>query len=497
MLGLWYILNEEIILPFLMLYGITIKKEEDFLMEKIKEFFKLEERNTNIKTEVLAGLTTFLAMAYILPVNMNILGTAGVPAGGVFFATALASAVACLIMGLVANYPVALAPGMGINAFFTYNVVLADNSIGWRGALAAVLISGILFLIVSVTGIRRKVINAVPQGLKYSVGAGIGFFITFIGLKNMGIISRDLATLVSLNEDGLSNPAVLLGLFGLVVVVILYAMGNKFALIISIVTTAVVGVILGLIGVNFMPELTTDSVGFFEDVGKTIFAPFRGGFVELFNSPSALFIIFVFLFVDFFDTAGTLMAVGNQAGLINEDSELVGGDRALLADAIGTIGGSFLGTSTVTSYIESSTGIEQGGRTGLTAVTVGILFLLSLLLYPFMNVFLGVFIGLDPITNAAIVYSPVTAMALVMVGALMVTQLKNIEWDDKAILVPAFLTIVFMIFTFSIAEGIAVGFVFYPIIMVFTKRAKEVNPIMYILMAVFILFFVLKGLGLS
>ncbi len=456
-------------------------------MEKVKQFFKLEERNTTIKTEILAGITTFLAMAYILPVNSGMLNEAGVPFGGVFFATAVASAIACLIMGLVANYPVALAPGMGINAFFTYNVVLFGfDGVGWRGALAAVLISGILFLLVSVTGIRRQVINAVPQGLKFAVGAGIGFFITFIGLKNMGLVVGSPATLVELGD--VSHPAVLLGIFGLILVVILYSMGNKFALIIAIATTAIVGLILGAIGVGTMPAFSTDfSVGFLDEVGETLFAPFRGGFAELFSHPSAWFIIFIFLFVDFFDTAGTLMAVGNQAGLINDDSELVGGDRALLADAIGTVGGSMLGTSTVTSYIESSTGIEQGGRTGLTAVTVAVLFLVSLLIYPLLSVVTGVF---DPATG--VVYSPVTAMALVMVGALMVTQLKNIEWDDKAILVPAFLTIVFMIFAFSIAEGIAVGFIFYPIIMIFTKRAKEVNPIMYILMVVFILFFALQ-----
>ena len=453
----------------------------------IKKFFKIEERNTSIRTEVLAGLTTFLAMAYILPVNSGMLSGAGVPFGGVFFATAVASAMACLIMGLVANYPVALAPGMGINAFFTYNVVLFGfPGVEWRGALAAVFISGILFLIVSVTGIRRAVINAVPQGLKFAVGAGIGFFITFIGLKNMGLVVSSPATLVQLGN--IAHPAVLLGIFGLVLVIILYSMGNKFSLIIAITATAVIGLLLGAFGVSTMPTFSTDfSVGFFGEVGETLFAPFRGGFQELFSHPSAWFIIFIFLFVDFFDTAGTLMAVGNQAGLINEDSELVGGDRALLADAIGTIGGSMIGTSTVTSYIESSTGIEQGGRTGLTAVTVGLLFLISLLIYPLLSVVTGVF---DPVTG--IVYSPVTAMALVMVGALMVTQLKNIDWGDKAILIPAFLTIVFMIFTFSIAEGIAIGFIFYPIIMIFTKRAKEVNPIMYALMVVFILFFALQ-----
>lgn len=456
-------------------------------MEKVRAFFKIGERKTSIKAEILAGVTTFLAMAYILPVNSGMLNQAGVPLGGVFFATAVASLIACLVMGLFANYPVALAPGMGINAFFTYNVVLYGfPGVEWQGALAAVFISGVLFLIISVTGIRRKVINAVPQGLKFAVGAGIGFFITFIGLKNMGVVVDNPVTLVQLGDLG--HPAVLLGLFGLFLVVALYAIGNKYSLIIAIAATAVLGLILGWIGVPNMPAYDgTTTQNLWNDVGETLFAPFKGGFAQLFSNPLSWFIVFIFLFVDFFDTAGTLMAVGNQAGLINEDSELIDGDKALLADAVGTIAGSLLGTSTVTSYIESATGIEQGGRTGLTAVTVAGLFLVSLLIYPLLSIITGIY---DPVTGA--VYSPVTAMALVMVGALMVSQLKNIDWNDKAILIPAFLTIVFMIFTFSIAEGIAIGFIFYPVIMIATKRAKEVNPIMYILMGVFVLYFLLN-----
>jgi len=454
-------------------------------MESIVSFFKIEERGSTLKTELLAGLTTFLAMAYILPVNSSMLGQTGMPVAGVFFATVMASMIAAIIMGWIANYPVALAPGMGINAFFTYTVVFAYG-LSWEAALGAVLISGILFLILSISGLRKMIIDAIPQGLKFAVGAGIGFFITFIGLTNMGVIVGDPATYVALGD--LTEPAVLLGLFGLILVVILYASGNRFALIISIITTAVIGLILAQIGVSNMPSMAGGQEGLFEGASETFLAAFRG-LGELFSLPQAAFIIFTFLFVDFFDTAGTLIAVGNRAGLMDDNGELKDGNKALMADSIGTVSGALFGTSTVTSYIESSTGIEQGGRTGLTALTVGFLFLISLIAYPIIGIFTGV---VDPDTGME--YSPVTSMALVMVGALMVSQLKHIDFDDKPLLISAFLTIVFMIFTYSIAEGIAVGFIFYPIAMFFAKRHKEINPIMYFLMAFFILFFVLDAI---
>ncbi len=454
-------------------------------MEKVTQFFKIRERGSTMKTEILAGLTTFLAMAYILPVNSQMLSQTGMPIAGVFFATVMASMIAAMIMGFVANYPVALAPGMGINAFFTYTVVFGYG-LSWEAALAAVFISGVLFLILSISGLRQMVINAIPQALKYSVGAGIGFFITFIGLKNAGIVVSNPATFVALGD--LSHPAVLLAIFGLMLVVILFVRGNRFALIISIFVTAVVGLLLGAIGVEHMPAFAANQEGLFAGAGETFFAAFRG-FGELVRTPQAIFIIFTFLFVDFFDTAGTLIAVGNRAGLIDDNGDLVDGNKALLADSVGTVAGSLLGTATVTSYIESSTGIEQGGRTGLTAVTTGILFLLAILIYPLISVVTGIY---DPITDK--VYSPVTAMALILVGALMVTQLKNIDFDDKPVLIASFLTIVFMIFSFSIAEGIAVGFIFYPIAMFASRRHKEVNPVMYVLMFIFILYFVLMAI---
>ena len=459
-------------------------------MEFLKTYFKIEERGSKIGTELIAGLTTFLAMAYILPVNSLMLSATGMPIGGVFFATAVAAAIATLIMGFFANYPVALAPGMGLNAFFTYTIVFSYG-LSWQAALAAVLISGILFFIVSISGLRKMIINAIPQGLKFAVGAGIGFFITFIGLTNAGIIVSNPATFVALGN--LEHPTVLLGVFGIVLVVILYSIGNKFSLIISIAVTAIIGLILGALGVDMMPAYNAGEMGgLFSGTKETAFAAFSG-FGELFNHPEVFGIIFALWFVDFFDTAGTLMAVGNQAGLVDDKGELVGSDKALIADSIGTMSGALLGTSNVTSYIESATGIEQGGKTGLTSVTVGVLFLLSLLIYPLLSVVNGVVVGFNDFGDA-IVYSPVTSMALVMVGALMITQLKNINWEKKEIVIPAFLTIVFMILSYSIATGIAVGFIFYPIIMIAQRRWREVNPMMYALSLLFLVAFITGSL---
>jgi AGZA family xanthine/uracil permease-like MFS transporter len=464
---------------------LTIHKRGGFFMQFLRSFFKLDERKTSIRTEVLAGVTTFLAMAYILPVNSAMLEKTGMPFGGVFFATAIAAAIASLIMGLYANYPVSLAPGMGINAFFTYTVCLGYH-VPWQGALTAVLISGLLFVIISVTGLRKLVISAIPRGLKYAVGAGIGFFITFIGLKNAGVIVGDGATLVALGD--FHHPTVLLGIFGIVLVVVLFAMKVKFALIISIIVTAVVGAVLGTIGVEMMPAYSSQGLqGMWTGARETFGAAFTG-FGDLFSHKEAVGIIFAMLFVDFFDTAGTLMAVGSEAGLIDEKGELVGSGRALLADSVGTVCGAVLGTSTVTSYIESATGIEQGARTGLSAVVVAILFILSIFIYPLLSIVNGVVVGFDAFDDP-IVFSPVTAMALVLVGALMVRQLNQIDWNDKALLVSAFLTIIFMVLSYSIATGIAVGFVFYPVTMLAMKRYKEVHPVMYALAALFILGF--------
>lgn len=454
----------------------------------LNKYFKISERGSTISKELLGGLTIFLAMVYVLPVNADMLAQANMSFAAVFAATAIAAAIASLIMGLYANYPVGLASGMGVNAFFTYTVVLGLQ-FTWEEALAAVLVSGVLFLIISVTGLRKMVINAIPKNLKLAVGAGIGFFIAFIGFKNAGVISSSPATFVTLGN--LAHPTVLLSLFGLLVVFSLYALKKKisrFAIIISIAATGLVGVLLGVIFPSLeevMPSIGGSNLGSIGDIGITFGKAF-GALGSLLSNPMAYAVIFTFLFIDFFDTAGTLVAVGHDAGLLNEQGELIDGEKALLADSIGTIAGAVVGTSTVTSYIESTTGIEQGARTGLSATVVGLLFIVSLLFYPLFS-----FVGSIQV-SPGVFLSPVTAMALVFVGALMVSSLKDIDWKDNIAVASTFITVIMMIIAYSIAEGIAFGFIFYAVMMGVTKRRKEVSPVMYILAALFIINFIIK-----
>jgi AGZA family xanthine/uracil permease-like MFS transporter len=459
--------------------------------EGLNKYFKISERGSTISKELIGGLTIFLAMVYVLPVNAGMLSQTGMSFAAVFAATAIAAAIASIIMGLYANYPVGLASGMGVNAFFTYTVVFGLG-FSWEEALAAVLVSGVLFLIISITGLRKLVINAIPKNLKLAVGAGIGFFIAFIGLKNAGVITSSPATFVTLGN--LAHPTVLLSIFGLILVFSLYALNKKisrFAIIISIGVTGLVGVLLGLIPSlsAVMPVIGGANLGGIGDIGLTFGKAF-GALGSLLSNPMAYAVIFTFLFVDFFDTAGTLVAVGHDAGLLNENGELIDGDKALLADAAGTIVGAIVGTSTVTSYIESTTGIESGARTGLSATVVGILFFVSLLFYPLFS-----FVGSIEVTPGVFL-SPVTAMALVYVGALMVSSLKDIDWKDNIAVASTFITVIVMILAYSIAEGIAFGFIFYALMMAVTKRRKEVSPVMYILAALFVINFVIKYLVL-
>lgn len=462
-------------------------------MERVKssleKFFKIKERGTSLSKELLGGLTIFLAMVYVLPVNADMLAATGMSFAAVFAATAIAAAVASLVMGLYANYPVGLASGMGVNAFFTYTVC---DKLGfvWQEALAAVLISGVLFLVLSITGLRRMVINAIPKNLKLAVGAGIGFFIAFLGLKNAGIVVADGSTFVTLGN--LAHPTVLLGLFGILLVFALYALNNKisrFAIIISIGITGLVGILLGFIPAlsDSMPAFSSASLGSIGDVGDTFGQAFKA-MGSLLSNPLSYAVIFTFLFVDFFDTAGTLVAVGHDAGLLDKNGELVDGEKALLADATGTIVGAIVGTSTVTSYIESTTGIKQGARTGLAATVVGLLFIVSLLFFPLFS-----FVSSIQIETGAYL-SPVTALALVFVGSLMINSLKDIEWKDPIAVSSSFITIIMMVMTTSIAEGIAFGFIFYALMMLVTKRRKEVSLVMYILAVLFVVNFLFKFL---
>jgi AGZA family xanthine/uracil permease-like MFS transporter len=447
-------------------------------MDFIKQFFKLEERGTTVKTEFLAGLTTFLAMAYILFVNPTTLqglveddngvwiSLTGLEWGPIFTATAIAAIAGTLIMGLYANYPVALAPGMGMNAFFTWTVVVTLGYSPWQG-FAGIVISGVLFLLLSVSGLRKRIINAIPKNLKLAIGAGIGFFIAFIGLQNAGLIVDNSAVLVGLGD--LSDPVVLLAVFGLFVTVAMFALRIHGAILYGIVITSIVGMIFGLVG---LPE------GVVSAPPAPYFFEFTRGFTEGNWDFQFFIVIFALLFIDFFDTAGTLVTVGNRAGLLDETGELKDNGKALLADSTATIIGAVSGTSSTTSYIESLAGVEVGGRTGLTSVFTALFFLIFLFFSPLLSVVTGA----------------VTAPALIMVGVLMASQLKDIEWDDSVVAVSAFLVILVMPLTYSIAEGIAVGFLFYPLMMLITKRHKDVSIEMWVLSGIFLVYFVIKAL---
>ncbi|MCH1627479.1 NCS2 family permease [Ferdinandcohnia quinoae] len=437
----------------------------------MKNYFQFDELGTTYKREFIGGLTTFLSMAYILFVNPAMLSLSDVPdlpdamrmdSGAVFVATAVAAAIGSLLMGLIAKYPVALAPGMGLNAFFAYSVVLGMN-IPWQTALAGVFVSGIIFILLTLSGIRETIINAIPAELKYAVGAGIGLFITFVGLKNAGIIVSNDATLVGLGD--LTTGNVLLTIFGVIITVILMVRNIKGGIFIGMVVTAILGMITNQIN-------TPDAiVGAVPSIAPTFGAAFEN-FGDIFTM-NMLVVILTFLFVDFFDTAGTLVAVANQAGLI-KDNKLPRAGKALFADSAATVAGAVLGTSTTTSYVESTAGVAAGARTGFASVVTAGLFLLALFFSPLLGV----------ITSA------VTSPALIIVGVLMVSTLGEIDWKKFEIAVPAFLTIIAMPLTYSIATGIAIGFIFYPITMIVKGRMKEIHPIMYGLFVVFVLYFV-------
>lgn len=433
-----------------------------------EKMFKLKEKGTSVKTELIAGLTTFLAMAYILAVNPGMLGITGMSVQSVFLATAISAGISSIIMGVLANYPVALAPGMGVNALFAFTLC-GSMGYSWQAALAAVFLSGIIFILISVTGIRKMIINAIPAQLKLAIGAGIGFFIAFIGLKNAGIIVANESTFVALGK--LSEPTVLLAVFGLVITLFLLAKKVSAAVFVGLVITAVAGVICGLMGIEGMPMLPQQVFSF--DFEMPTLGAFASGFGELFSNPNTFIALFSLLFVDFFDTAGTLLGVANRANLVDENGELERIEPALLSDAIGTTIGAVLGTSTVTSFVESTSGVESGGRTGLTACTTGLLFLLSVFFYPLLST----------ITNA------VTAPALIVVGILMAQQLGGIDWNDFVFAAAGFTTVIMMILCYSISNGIALGFITYAVAMVGTNRTKEIKPIVWVLVAIFIVYF--------
>ena len=423
----------------------------------MQKFFKLRENGTNVKTEITAGITTFMTMAYILAVNPGILSATGMDAGAVFTATALSAAVATLIMSLVANLPFALAPGMGLNAFFAFTVVLGMGY-SWQTALTAVFIEGIIFLILTIFNIREAIVNSIPMSIKKSISVGIGLFIAFIGLQNAGIIVNNDATLISLGSVG--NPSALLALIGIIIISLLLTHKVRGALLIGIFATTILGIPMGLTKLSPDASFIPPSL-----------APiaFQFDFSEVF-SPNIIIVLFTFLFVDMFDTVGTLVGVATKSKMLNADGSIPNCKKALFADSVGTIVGACLGTSTVSTYVESAAGCAEGGRTGLTTLVVAILFLVSLFLSP---VFLA-------IPAAA------TAPALMLVGLFMISPIKEIDFDDYTESIPAFICLLFMPLAYSIADGIVFGILAYVLIKVLSKRRHEVSALTWVLALLFI-----------
>lgn len=458
----------------------------------LESFFKLSENKTDIKTELLAGFTTYVTMAYALLVIPNILKFSGMNAAGlkgdaaanlsaitdpvvasIFVGMCLTSAVGTIIMALYGNLPFAVAPGIGLTAFFSYSVCLTLGYT-WQQALAAVFLSGLLFILITVTSIREKIVDSLPENLKVAITGGIGLFIALIGLKSGSIIVSNPATLVAFGS--FTNPHTILTLIGIIIMVILMAKNVKGAMLISIILTTLIGIPMGITNLSGLKLLSTPS-----SIAPTFMAfDFQGlvhhngtGFIGALTS--IIMVVLTFSLVDLFDTIGTLVGTAQKADMILPDGKIKNMKKALLADALATTISSIFGTTTTATYIESTAGIAEGGRTGLTSLVVGILFALSL--------FFGGVVGIVP--------AEATAPALVIIGSLMLSAVKDINFDDFTEAVPAFFTIAIMPFSYSIANGIAAGIIFYPIMKVFTGKHKQVHPIIYVLAALFIIRFVL------
>lgn len=427
----------------------------------LERFFKLKENNTSIRTEIVAGITTFMTMAYILAVNPSILSATGMDANALFTATALSALIGTLVMALWARLPFALAPGMGLNAFFAFTVVLAMGH-SWQFALTAVFLEGIIFILMCFFNIREAIVNSIPLNLKYAISAGIGLFIAFIGLQNAGIIVDNSATLISLGNIG--NSGALIALAGLIITGVLLALKVKGALLIGIFASTIIGIPFG---VTQLPDSSWISL---PPSISPIFMKIQ--FSEIFST-DMLVVVITFLFVDIFDTVGTLVGVTSKAGMLEKDGKVPRAKQALMADAIGTTFGAVMGTSTVTTYVESASGVAEGGRTGLTALSTAGMFALALFLAP---IFLMV-------PGAA------TAPALILVGSFMAASIVKINFEDYTESIPAFLAVIMMPLAYSIAEGIVFGMLSYVILKLLTGRTKEISVVMYILAVLFIIKF--------
>ena len=455
----------------------------------LDKLFHLKEHNTDVKTEVIAGITTFMTMAYILAVNPNILEASGMDRGAVFTATAVASFIATCLMALLSNYPFVLAPGMGLNAYFAYTVVLGMGY-SWQQALAAVFVEGLIFIVLSLTNVREEIFNAIPMNLKHAVSAGIGLFIAFIGLQNAKIVVNDDATLVSMfsfknsaaqgtfTSEGIT---VLLALLGVIITAVFMVKNIKGGILWGILITWILGIICQFAGL-YVPNAETGFYSLLPEFSNGLSIPsmsstfmqvdFSGVF-----SMDFLMIMFAFLFVDMFDTLGTLIGVASKANMLDENGKLPKIRGALMADAVGTSVGALCGTSTVTTFVESASGVAEGGRTGLTGIVASILFGLSLFLSP-------IFLAIP---------SFATAPALIVVGFLMITSVTKINLEDYSEAIPSFIAIIAMPFMYSISEGIAMGIISYVVLNLVTGKAKEkkISALMYVLAVLFILKYVL------
>lgn len=455
----------------------------------LDRYFHISERGSTIGRELIGGLIVFLAMIYILPVNTNILSAGmGISSGAVFAATAICSAVCTIFMGIFAKFPVALSAGMGMNTFIAFTVcgILGYT---WGEALTLIVIAGILFFILTLTPLREKIINAIPKSLKLIISAGLGAFICFVGLKMGGIIQADSGTFVKLGN--LTSPTVLLTLFGILLVLFLLNFKNptikKLAIVIAMAATAIIGVILGLLNVDGMPTFSTNNLGNISEIKETFGTCFKVENLKVLGDFRSYAIIFSLIFVNLFDTTATLLAVGKDAKILDENGQMIGGKKAMLADAGGAIICGILGTSTVTSFAESTIGVESGARTGLCSTFTGILFGLTLLIYPAFSIFAPVQIGADSLT-------PITSLALVALGAMMFSNLKEIDWDDKIIVFTGFISIILMILCYSISDGLGFGIIAYCIMMLGAGRGKEVHPLIYGIGCFYVLNFALSAI---
>lgn len=430
-------------------------------MSKIASYFQFKELGTSFKKESIAGITTFVAMSYILFLNPNVLAAAGMDKGAVFTASALAAATATLFMGIVAKYPIAIGPGLGVNAYFAYSVVIGMK-VPWQTAIAGILVAALIFLALTLTHIREKIIDAIPYNLRVAIAAGIGLFIAFIGLHNAGLIIANSETMVAMGT--LTKGTTLLAIFGIALTLILIVKKVPAAIFFGMVGTAVVGLIFKQI------PMPTSIISAAPSLKPT----FGQAWMHLgdINTFEMLIVSLTFLIVVFFDTAGTLIGLTEQAGLLDENGKMPRAGKALMADAVGMTVGATLGTSPTSAFVESSSGIAVGGRSGFASVITAGLFILALFFSPLLTV----------------VTSQVTAPALIVVGIMMAGNLKKIKWEDMAIAAPAFLIVIGMPLTYSISDGIALGFIAYPVTMIAAKRGKEVNFLMYSLAVIFVAF---------